>query len=68
MADVSAINELRRIRAELGFDFGKFDYGVIGDEVILYDINRTPTASAQIAPEKQQEIVDRLAPGIHSYL
>lgn len=34
--------KLREIREELGFDFGKFDYGIVEGEVVLYDANRTP--------------------------
>lgn len=35
-------DELREIRRQLGFDFGKFDYGIIDGRVVLYDANRTP--------------------------
>jgi hypothetical protein len=34
--------ELREMRRELGFDFGKFDYGIVDGRVVLYDANRTP--------------------------
>ena len=34
---------LRAERARLGFDYGKFDFAVIGDEAVLYDANRTPS-------------------------
>jgi hypothetical protein len=37
---------LRRMREELGFDYGKFDYALIDGEVVLYDVNRTPTLGA----------------------
>lgn len=36
--------DLRRIRRELGFDYGKFDYGIVDGRVVLYDANRTPAA------------------------
>jgi len=35
--------ELRRMREELKFDFGKFDYGIVDGKAILYDANTTPT-------------------------
>lgn len=38
--------QLRQIRADLGFDFGKFDYGVVNGRTVLYDVNRTPTMGA----------------------
>ena len=42
--DVAEVPEaLRRKREQLGMDFGKFDFGLVDGEVILYDVNRTPT-------------------------
>ena len=35
---------LRRMRKELGFDYGKFDYGIHDGQVVLYDLNKTPGA------------------------
>lgn len=41
--DVAAVPDaLRRKREELGFDYGKFDFGMIDGEAVLYDVNRTP--------------------------
>lgn len=37
-------DELWRLRRELGFDYGKFDYVVHDGRVGLYDANRTPAA------------------------
>jgi hypothetical protein len=34
--------ELRAIRAQMGFDYGKFDYGIVDGKAVLYDVNRTP--------------------------
>ncbi len=36
--------DLRAIRAQLGFDYGKFDYCVVDGKTVLYDVNRTPAA------------------------
>lgn len=58
--------ELRRIREEMGFDYGKFDYGIVDGEVALYDVNRTPGAATD--PHLHDETVDALAPGIRNYL
>lgn len=33
---------LRETRKRLGFDYGKFDFGLAGGSVALYDVNRTP--------------------------
>lgn len=35
--------QLRQIREELAFDFGKFDYAMVDGRPVLYDANRTPT-------------------------
>lgn len=37
---------LRQMRRDLGFDFGKFDYGIVDGQVVLYDTNRTPIMGA----------------------
>jgi hypothetical protein len=37
-------DELRQIRRKLGFDYGKFDFGVVDGRLVLYDANRTPMA------------------------
>jgi hypothetical protein len=57
---------LRQIRRGLGFDYGKFDYGVIDGEVILYDTNRTPGASRD--PNAHAETLDLLANGIRAFV
>lgn len=41
--DVAELPEaLRERREKLGFDYGKFDFGIVDGEVVLYDVNRTP--------------------------
>jgi hypothetical protein len=62
-------DQLRAMRARLGFDYGKFDYGLANGEVILYDANRTPTRSRDIAvtPDVTTIGID-LAQGIHSFV
>jgi hypothetical protein len=47
----TAPDALRQIRKELGFDYGKFDYGIVDGEVVLYDANRTPTISQSMSEE-----------------
>lgn len=59
-------DELRRIRAEMGFDYGKFDYGVVDGEVVLYDVNRTPGASSD--PRVHAQTIDALSPGLRDFL
>ena len=56
--------EIRRIRRELGFEFGNFDYGIVDGRPVLYDANRTPAAPA--LPELVARLT-ALASGIESF-
>jgi hypothetical protein len=58
--------ELRKVRAQLGFDYGKFDYGIVDGEVILYDVNRTPGSSSD--PSRHAETVELLCQGLRATL
>jgi hypothetical protein len=55
--------ELRQVRRELGFDFGKFDYGIVDGRVVLYDVNRTPMFGT-IGREQYWPRVQLLAEGL----
>lgn len=59
--------ELRRKREELGFGFGKFDYAINKGEVVLFDVNPTPTLGA-FPTEEFMPGIRNLAEGIHSLL
>ena len=59
-------DELRAMRKTLGFEFGKFDYGIVDGNVILYDVNRTPNIGD--VSEQLREHVEMLSEGICSYL
>jgi hypothetical protein len=54
------------IRRELGFDYGKFDYGIVDGRVVLYDVNRT-TGTAD-DPTCHAETIEILAPGILDFV
>ena len=58
--------ELRTIRERMGFDYGKFDYGIVDGKVLLYDVNRTPGASAD--PRNHTETIDVLSEGLRAAL
>ena len=60
-------DELRRMRRELGFDFGKFDYAIVDGRVVLYDANRTPTLGS-MTPEQYMPRIRLLAEGIRAFL
>lgn len=59
--------ELRRMRQRLGFDFGKFDYAIVNDRVVLYDANRTPSVG-HFPPEEARQRIRHLARGLDAYL
>lgn len=58
--------ELRAIRAQLGFDYGKFDYGIVDGKVVLYDVNPTPGASADAG--RHTETIEVLSEGLPAAL
>ncbi|HHY86928.1 MAG TPA: hypothetical protein GYA07_15540 [Verrucomicrobia bacterium] len=57
---------LRALRKRLGFDYGKFDYGLVDGEVFLYDANPTPGRSA--SPERHANTIDTLSTGIEEFI
>lgn len=59
--------DLREIRRELGFDFGKFDFAVVDGKTVLYDANRTPSIGA-IPREQYRPWLGKLASGISAFL
>jgi hypothetical protein len=64
LAEVPA--DLRRMRAELGFDYGKFDYALVDGVPVLYDVNKTPALGAVSGEFKTK--ISMLAAGIQSFL
>ena len=60
-------DELRAMRRKLGFDYGKFDYGLVDGRVVLYDANRTPMFGA-MRREDYWPRVQLLAEGIGAFL
>lgn len=58
-------DELREMRRQMGFDFGKFDYGIVDGRVVLYDANRTPAVRDM---EQSVPVFKLLARGIEPYL
>jgi len=57
-------DSLRRRRAELGFDYGKFDYVVADGEAQLIDANRTPHHGPAGFSERGEDICRRMAGGL----
>jgi hypothetical protein len=63
----SVPESIRRIREELAFDYGRFDYAVADGSPVLYDANRTPTLGGSPNPQLMSRF--RLfAEGLRSFL
>jgi hypothetical protein len=60
-------DDLREMRRELGFDFGKFDFVVADGKTVLFDANRTPTIGA-IPRAQYLPWLGKLASGISTFL
>lgn len=65
--DVEVPDEIRAVRARLGFDLGKFDYVRHDGRFVLLDVNRTPSFTPAIRTVAGG-LPDVLAPGIESFL
>jgi hypothetical protein len=59
--------ELRKLRRDLKFDFGKFDYAMVDGEVVLYDANRTPSVGS-FPRDRYLPLARSLAEGIGAFL
>jgi hypothetical protein len=64
---VEVPDELRQMRQNMGFDYGKFDYALVNGRVVLYDVNWTPTLSC-FSKEQVLPDIRLLAEGIQSFL
>jgi hypothetical protein len=60
-------NELRRLRRQLGLDFGQFQYVESAGRVVLYAATRTPTLD-HLDPDEYLPEVNLLAEGITTWL
>lgn len=58
---------LRKMRDELGFDFGKFDYVIRDGQVVLFDANRTPTYNRDSKAGPAGQLILGLASGIDAF-
>lgn len=57
--------ELRAIRKKMGFDYGKFDFGLVDGECVLYDTNWTPTITSR---NTKSPIEEELAQGMGAFM
>lgn len=66
---VSVPDELRVLRQELGFDYGKFDYVCPNGRPVLLDVNKTPvTAITAKSHPALHASLRSLAGGLHSLI
>jgi glycosyltransferase involved in cell wall biosynthesis len=59
---------LREIRRTLGFDYGRFDYVMNGDEVVVFDVNRTPAYHPARLSVPYKSMAEHLAKGLAGIL
>jgi hypothetical protein len=59
---------VRAFREELGFDYGKFDYVMNGDEAVIFDVNRTFTHDPKSKAGAATPLIMKLADGIEPFL
>lgn len=66
--EVPTPQEIHLMRHRMGFEFGKFDYILNGEEVVLFDANRTPSCSYLSLEQGRPmwNLAKRLADGIWS--
>lgn len=60
-------DELRQMRHDLRFDFGRFDYTMVDGRPMLFDANRTPTIGV-FQREGYRPRARSLANGIHAFV
>lgn len=58
--------ELRQIRRDLKFDFGKFDYTMVDGRPVLFDANRTPSIG-HYPRDRYLPIAQSLSEGIRAF-
>jgi hypothetical protein len=58
--------EMEALRKEMQVDYGRFDYVMIDDKPVVYDINRTPTSSPAAVAQYASQWRD-LAEGIRTF-
>ncbi len=63
-----APDQLRDLKKDLCMDFGRLDYVMHEEEVILYDANKTASLSRQASVDLAEQVVRPLASGIDSFL
>lgn len=67
--DVNEVPEaIRKERARMGFDYGKFDFAIHEGEPVLYDVNRTPGGPKQsLKSETAEQSYRVLSAGLTSF-
>ena len=59
-------DSLRQARADMGFDYGKFDFVMVEDQAVLLDANRTPSFNPNNASQTKMDLLKSLAAGLPS--
>ncbi len=64
---IEPAEEVLAWRRELGIDYGKLDYVVNNNEVVLLDVNKTTGASRYMDDDRRRQMRRHQAEGLYSY-
>jgi hypothetical protein len=59
---------VRELRERMGFDFGRFDFGIVDGQAIVYDTNMTPIVAGETLEMFRSEICQDLPEGLYAFL
>jgi hypothetical protein len=65
--EVPVPEDLKSLRRELGVDFGKLDYVIRDGQVVLYDVNKTPTFHGTAPTPRARARAAVMAQGLFSF-
>ena len=61
-------SQLRALWRARGIDYGKIDYVIRDDEVVLFDVNKTPGSGALVDRALGEAFAQRLATGLEEFI
>jgi hypothetical protein len=59
---------MQSLRENMGFDYGRFDYVMVDDEPVVFDMNTTPVIVGEGLQLHAKEILEDLPRGLFSFL
>jgi hypothetical protein len=59
---------MQSLRENMGFDYGRFDYVMVDDEPVVFDMNTTPVIAGEGLQMHSKEVLEDLPRGLFSFL